>query len=404
VFVVIFLVIFNPFENSPRKDSFQEDHDGHEAHDGHNEHEKEHEVHDGHEEETPPLQLSQEEMEEFDIKLSIARKGKLYVQKNLLGEIVINEDRQAHIVPRVPGIVRDVKKTLGDYVEVGDVLAIIESRELADAKARYLSSLKRASLAQSLFNREKELWKKKISSEEEYLKARQSLEESQIIKEASKNKLWALGITEKQMNTIEAGKDRDLTRHEIVAPVRGRIIMKHITKGEKLYEDSNPYIIADMNSVWVNLTVYQKDLSTIRENQNVVVHSYKNESISKGVIDYVSPTVEETTRSATARVVIDNTNGQWHPGEFINVKVSVSQYAVDLVIPRSAIQLIEGKAVVFVQTHEGFEARHVETGRSDPSHIEILSGLKAGEKYVSENAFVLKAEMGKGSFSHGHSH
>lgn len=386
----------------------QQEH-GKEEHDEPTEHEEHGDDHDGkgeHDEhgEEKVVRLSEDERKEFGIELATVAEGKLQVWTNLSGEVVVNADRISHIVPRLPGIVTEVRKSIGDTVYAGEVMAVIESRELADAKASYLAAKERLTLARLNFTRENNLWKKKISSEQEYLDAKQVLAEADIERRSSEQKLHALGFSDEYLKSLPNHPDVNFTRYKIIAPIRGTVVKKHITLGEKLGNDSNTFTVADLSNVWINLTIYQKDLAKIRQGLKAVVRADQHDDKTTGIIDYVSPFVDESTRTATARVVVDNSEGNWRPGMFVSGQVVVDELDVDILIHRSAIQIIDGEKAVFVQTGEGFEPHHVETGRSNQTHVEIVSGLELGQRYVKSNAFTLKAELGKSQFGDGHGH
>ena len=142
------------------------------------------------------IRLTEEEMREFGVELSQASPGKLKIHVNLPGEIALNADRVVHVVPRVPGIVSEVRKTLGDRVRKGETMAVLESRDLADAKATFLAVRERLLLAESNFRREENLWEKKITAEQEFLQAKQSLAEARIELRLAEQKLHALGFSE----------------------------------------------------------------------------------------------------------------------------------------------------------------------------------------------------------------
>jgi len=125
---------------------------------------------------------------------------------------------------------------------------------------------------------------------------------------------------------------------------------------------------------------------------------------AQGLIDYVSPTLDERTRTGYARVVLSNKDGRWKPGMFITAKVQISNEEARVVIPQSALQTLEEGVSVFVETDEGFEPRHLELGRANRTQVEVLAGLKIGERYVSKGGFTLKAELGRGEMDEGHSH
>ncbi len=375
------------------------------AHKGHKD-EKSHEIHEeakGHEHEEG-IRLSKEEMAEFGIEVRTALPGPIKIHVNLPGEVTINADRLAHAVPSVAGIVREVRKTMGEKVLAGEVMAVLESRELADTKSAYLAAKERTDLALSNFRREKELWIKKIASEQEYLKARQTLAEVRIELRSAEQKLHALGFSETFLEKLPTHSDVDYTRYEIRAPFNGTVIKKHIAIGELLNEESEAFVIADLDTVWVNLNVYQKDLPFIQIGQKANISAGRGLPDAEGTISYLGPIIEEKTRTATARVVLPNKDGRWKPGLFINAEVTVSEIEAAVAVPRTAIHTLGNQPAVFVATAEGFKPRAVSLGRSDKVNIEVLTGLQAGERYVNKGAFTLKAEIEKESFGEGHEH
>jgi len=350
------------------------------------------------------VRLSDAELKEFGIVVRQAGPGRLDTYVDLPGEIVINADRQAHVVPRVPGIVREVRKKLGDQVRAGEVMAVLESRELADAKAEYLASRERLALAQANFKREERLWKKKISAEQEYLSAKQALAEARINLRSAEQKLHALGMSEVYLEKLPKHSEQTYTRYEIRAPFDGTVIQKHISLGEALSNTSEAFVVADLSTVWVDINVYQKDLVKVRKGQKVVIELGHGLPPVTGTLSYVGPLVGEETRTALARAVLPNPNGDLRPGMFITARVATDSTEVPLLVPKSALQTLEGKTVVFVLDEDGFKPRPVTIGRQNGLQVEIVDGLKAGEKYVSTGAFTLKAQLSKGAFGGGHGH
>ena len=382
---------------------------GHEDHDGHDEKEgRGHESSesdkqaDEHGEEV--VRISEAELKEFNIGLATAKTGSLDQYIELPGEIVLNSDRIAQVVPRIGGIVREVRATVGDSITSGQLLAVLESRELAEAKAAYLAAVEKLKLAQATFQREERLWGKQVTSEQEYLDARQALAEANIERKSTEQQLHALGISEDQLKDLPKHPDATYTHFEVRAPQNGTIIEKNITLGENVGDDASVFTIADFASVWVNLNVYQKDLVTIRKGQSVQIEIGHGIPAATGVIAWVGPQVDEGTRTARARIELANPDGNYRPGLFVTAKVAVGSSSAGLVVPTSALQTFEGKTVIFVQTDEGFEPRPVELGRQNGNTVEILSGLAPEQTYVSQGAFTLKAQLSKGAFGDGHNH
>ena len=198
--------------------------------------------------------------------------------------------------------------------------------------------------------------------------------------------------------------DESLSPYEMKTLIAGTILDKHITLGEAVSREHAAFVVADLSSVWVDITVYQRDLQYVSKGQRVSISGGHGLPRISGDISYVAPVVNETTRTALARVVIPNERGIWRPGTFITAKVVVDRIDVPVAVPRTALQIFEERDVVFVQTDEGFIPRPVIVGRGDEDRLEIVSGLAPGELYVSKGGFTLKAELGKESFGGGHAH
>lgn len=290
--------------------------DDHAGHD----HEKEHE--EGHEE---AVQLNSAELQEFGIVVSEAGPATIQLCLDLPGEIQVNDNQLAHIVPRFSGIVTDVRVRIGDRVGAGQVLAMIES-------------------------------------------------------------------------------DESLSPYEMKTLISGTIIDKHITLGEAVSREHAAFVVADLSSVWVDITVYQRDLSRVATGQTVFISGGHGLPDVTGEISYVAPIVREKTRTAIARATLSNPDGIWRPGTFITARIIVDRFEVPVAVPGTALQMMEGQNVVFVETEEGFHPRPVTPGRAGRDNIEIIAGLARGERYVSQGGFTLKAEMGKESFGGGHAH
>ena len=393
-----------------KEEANHDDHDEEEGHDegGHDDHGEEeggdgHEGHGEHEEEEA-IRLDENEIREFNIEVRTADSGQLQVHVNLSGEVVVNPDRLAHIVPRVSGVTRSVYKQLGDQVQAGEVLAVLESRELSEIKSAYLVGRERMAMAEVTFVREEKLWNESISSEREFLDAQKNLAEARIEMRAAEQKLHALGFSKSYIEQLSFGTDGQFTRYEMVAPFDGTIVAKHISLGEMLKDDAEAFIVADLSTVWVNFTIYQSDLPFVYKRQGVRITAGANMPTATGQISYVSPIVDEATRTAWARVVLPNQNGKWRPGTFVNGKVAVDKVVVEVVVPKTALQTVEDRTVVFVETDEGFEPHPVVLGRANDTHVEITSGLIPDQRYVARGSFVLKAQLAKGAFGDGHNH
>lgn len=365
--------------------------DGKEEQHGHG-HEDEH-GHGGGKEEGVIL-LSAEQVAAAGIKVAAVGPGQLAREVSVPGKIVAAADRMAQIVPKVGGTVTEARKNLGDTVEKGEILALIESREMAEAVAEYLAARRAEELARTTFNREKGLWDKKITAEQDYLSAKNVHQESKIKLDLAKQKLQALG------HDGEVSSNGNSRFHEMRSPLPGRIIARELTLGEYVDTTHSAFTVADLSVVWVETAIAPGDLPFVKEGlmANVAGSSGK----ADGKLIFVSPAIDPETRAAKAIIELDNAEGKWRPGEFANAAIATSAQDTDLILPKEALQSIGGKPAVFVRTAQGFEKRDVTTGREDSRHVEILSGVSFGEPVAVSNTFTLKAELGKAEAEHAH--
>lgn len=594
-------------QGAPDDHGHTEQADDHDKHGDHEEDEGEHADHDKHGEHDNHqdiVKLSEVDMKKFGIEVATAGMGKLPVNVSLPGEVAVNEDRIAHVTPRAPGVVREVRKVLGDPVHAGEILAVLDSPQMGEAQVAYLNTkialdVAKANIdlaatkldvakakgdvtktgvevaeaayglaitnvttaktalevkgtelniaaadhqwqetihnntqqllkmltesatideitetfkgkaigenrqrtlkayaelnfAQADYMREKKLREKGISSESDYLQAQkgytiakaefeaiteelefqnrlalmgkqravdaaardvkaaeqsvqaanggvksassavnaaagalqaaemevrvaeqdlkvtqQTLEVARSTLRGAERKLHIFGLRKEEINALTKNNQADhteVTRYELHAPFDGVVVEKHIVLGEVVKDDTEIFVIADLSSVWVNVRVYQKDLPVVRKGLPVLLSAGHTIPIAKGKIAWVSPRIDEHTRTAQARVVLPNADGHWRPGLFVTAKIAVDEIEVPLLVPKVSLQTVEDRLSVFVQTDEGFEPTAVTLGRSTETYAEVTKGLQPGQRYVTKGAFTLKAQLSKGAFGDGHAH
>lgn len=339
------------------------------------------------------VKLSADQIRSAGITLAVAGPATITNTIRLPGEVRVNEDLTAHVVPRLPGVAEAAPAELGQSVKKGQVLAVISSPALADLRSSLDASRTRLTLAKTLYEREKKLWQDRISPEQDYLLAQQAYREAELAEGAARSKLAALDV--------KTGGG-SLSRYELRAPFDGVVVEKHITLGEAVQENTNVFVLSDLSRVWVDLAVTPKDLGTVRSGVAATITAPTAGLSAQGKVGYVGALVGAQTRSAIARVVIDNPEGAWRPGLFVDVTLAQGTRDAAVAVPGGAIQTIEGKPSVFVASAEGFRAQPVRTGIVDGQTVEILEGLAPGARYVDRGSFVLKAELGKGSAEHAH--
>ncbi|WP_295623327.1 efflux RND transporter periplasmic adaptor subunit [uncultured Nitrosomonas sp.] len=343
------------------------------------------------------VEISDDMLKSMGIELFTAGPATIKPKLRLPGEVIFNEHNIVRIVPRVPGMVTVVHGHHGQHVKKGDVLAVIDSPMLADMRSQYSVAKKRLTLAKTTYKREKQLWEEKISAQQEFLLAEELWNEAQIALELAATKLLALGV-QPESSFLRT----NITQYEIRAPISGIIIAKSVALGEVLKEDREIYTVADVSTVWTAVTVYPKDLNVIRVGQEVTVKATAYDIKGEGSVTYISTLIGGQTRTATARVELDNSDGKWRPGMFVNAELIAEEIEVPAAVSVDAIQTFRDWSVVFGRYGQYFEVRPLELGRSDGEMVEVLEGLTHGEQYAGGNSFALKAELGKAGATHDH--
>lgn len=348
------------------------------------------------------VKLTPEQIVNADIDTASAGPATLVKEIAVPGRIALNADKQAKIVPRLSGTVASINKRLGEEVAKGDVLATIESREVADAKSQYLEAWRAEELAKSVFEREERLWKQKVTAEQEYLNAKNAFETSKIQLELAHQKLHTMGLEDEDIEAVikRTGEEIAFRTYVIRSPIAGRVTARSLILGEMVATEAEIFNIADLATVWVDIAVQPADLPFAKEGQEVIVSGEGR--TARGKIVALSPVIDPETRSARAIAEIDNGKGEWQLGDYVRAQLISGRQEVSVAVPRDAIQTINGQKSVFVAEHGGFKARALTTGREDSQNVEVLSGLKAGEKVAVKNTFALKAELGKAEAEHEH--
>ncbi len=347
------------------------------------------------------VEMSPASIEFAQLRFDTAGPATLRTTISLPGEVKLNADALVHIAARVSGIAREVHKDLGDTVGQGELLAVLDSRELADAKSAYLAATERQRLAEIRFQREKELVERKVSSQEEFLSAEAALAEARIDVRSARQKLHALGARAESVEKAGAD-DAGLTTFEVISPIDGVILDKHIVRGEALTESTSLFVIADLSTVWVEVTVYAQDLGRVRQGSPVTIRSDEIGATAEGTVSYIGSLVGLESRSAKAVVKLDNPGREWRPGLFVMVEVLDEEFDVPLAVAEEGLQTFRDWDVVFAKYGNVFEVRPLELGRRAGGFVEVLGGIDPGQEYVTSNSYVIKADIEKAGATHDH--
>jgi multidrug efflux pump subunit AcrA (membrane-fusion protein) len=270
------------------------------------------------EEHSDSVVLSDAKVAAAGIELAKASPGVLHDSLLLNGMVQPNQELLVQVTPRFPGIVRDVRKRVGDRVQKGDVLAIVESNQ-------------------------------------------------------------------------------SLTPYELKAALAGTVIDRQTTLGEYVSEQKPAFVIADLSTVWVDFSVYRRDLTRVNIGDQVFIDPADGGLAIEAKVSYLSPVSSSDTQSALARAIVPNPEQRLRPGLFTTGRLTLSAKQVAVAVKSSALQTIETRTVVFVRNGEKFEARDVEIGERDAEFVEITFGVLEGDVYAARNSFIVKAELAKGA-------
>jgi membrane fusion protein, heavy metal efflux system len=269
------------------------------------------------------VEMSDARVASSNIEILSAKSETLHDSLVLNGILQPNQETLVQVTPRFPGVVREIKKRIGDIVEKGELLAKIESNQ-------------------------------------------------------------------------------SLSVYEMRAPISGTVIDRQISLGEYASEQKPAFIVADISTVWVDLSVYRRNLPRVRIGDKILIDVGDGGKPIEASLSYISPVGSSDTQSALARAVVPNIDMRLRTGLFVSARLILSAKPVAIAVRASAIQTVENRSVVFVRNGDKFEARDVELGARDSENVEILFGLLDGDRYAAKNSFIVKAELGKGSASHEH--
>jgi cobalt-zinc-cadmium efflux system membrane fusion protein len=342
------------------------------------------------------IRLTEEEIKSAGIESLTAQSGTISRRLVVPGTIIPHADRIAHVSVKVSGTLADLRKKVGDPVAANEVLAILESREFADAKSEYLAARLVNELQQDLFEREKALFEKKVASEQDYLRSRNQAATAKMRNDITRQKLFALGLTEQEIASLPSEPEATLHRQPVRSPIAGRIVERKVEPGMFVGRDdleTEIFVVADPDPVWVDLAISPVDLTLIREEETVSITARGMAEQAHGKIIFIAPILDKDSRSAHAVAEIPNPDGIWRFGSFVSAAIVIGEQQATTVVPGAAIQTIGAATVVFVRTVDGFQRRQVVLGQGDEQWTEVVSGLSPGEMIATSNTFVLKAEL-----------
>ena len=195
--------------------------------------------------------------------------------------------------------------------------------------------------------------------------------------------------------------NESLQSYTITAPVSGTVIERRASVGSAATDDPI-YVIADTTRLVGDFSIFSRDLTRVEVGQGITVSNLDGDREIETTVAQILPTVDPGSRAATARTLIDNSDGRWLPGEFVRGIITVAATNVPLAVRESGLQAFRDFTVVYARVGDTYEVRMLDLGRRDGEHVEVLGGLEAGTEYVTDNSYLIKADIEKSGASHDH--
>lgn len=350
----------------------------------------------------PRIALAEQQIRDAGIALAAARGGTLKRHFLAPGSLIPDADHIARVSVRVLATVAELRKKLGDSVAQGEIVAVIESRDVAEAKSEYLGARVTNELRQTLLNRQRPLLESRATSENEFLRTQLAANEAQIKLDSARQKLFALGLSEAEIADLPNQPPESLRKQFLRAPISGRISERRVDLGGLIGregQESELFVIVNLDDVWVDLAVTPEDIAAVREGVHVSISAIGMDEKASARIVFVSPLLDRETRNARVIASLPNPDHRWKPGTFVTAEIPLGDDATRVIVPRNALQTVRGTPTLFVRDAAGFEVRQVRTGREDDDDVEIVSGLAPGETIAVANTFTLRAELEKADAS-----
>jgi cobalt-zinc-cadmium efflux system membrane fusion protein len=346
--------------------------------------------------ETVEVSLTAEAIERAGIKTAEVKRQTAGAAVTVPATVTSNAYRDTKVNALVGGIVRQVPVELGSQVHRGQPLAVIFSSELADAQMKYLSLRAMFHADRQKLQRTQKLVDLGAASRQELeeVTATHAAHETEVA--AARQRLLLLGLSSERVANHLDSASHVVSEVTVPSPASGTVITRAVNPGQVVGAGQDLFVVTDLSSVWVIGDLYEKDFPSVRPGTEatIVVPSAPSAPL-RGRVAYIDPRVDPATRTAKVRVEVPNRNGDLRLGMFVTASFQTGSGQRMTVVPRAAVQAIGERTVVYVPVdgEEGkFTERPVKLGQPAGDIVQVLEGLKPGEKVVTEGSFFLRAE------------
>ncbi|HET7540284.1 MAG TPA: efflux RND transporter periplasmic adaptor subunit [Polyangiaceae bacterium] len=332
------------------------------------------------------IRYSPEFAKRQQIEFSTAAEGSLKPMINVTGTVTFDPDRVAAVGSRISGRVSRVFKIEGDSVKAGDLLAEIESADLGQAQASVIAARAHAEAATTNEKREAELAEAKVSAHRD----------AELAKAQAVSARADLAAAEQRVRALGGGNDGPSGILRLTTPIAGRVVERNVSRGQSVEATLTAFRVADLDRVWVELAVFEGQLSAIRNGDTVDVSATTagGEPVH-GVVAYVGDVIDLATRTAPVRIVVEHPQSRLRPGQSVSATIhTAAPISRAISIPLSAVTSVDGKPTVFVAHDElSVEPRAIVLGAQDGDRVEVTRGIERGDRIAVNGVFALKSEI-----------
>jgi cobalt-zinc-cadmium efflux system membrane fusion protein len=342
--------------------------------------------------------LSKEAIEKINLKYVTAEIKPLNGFIKVPAVIITNQNNEALVGSLIQGRVHKVFVNVGDYVKTGQVLMQIEGLEIGQLKGNYLKAKANLDFAEQEYKRQKTLFEQNVGSQKNYLTAKAEYEKALAEFNAEDKKIHSVGLSHEDIENIN-GNEHTSGLLTIKSPIDGIIVERNVVIGQFVETNTNAFRIINTNSVWADGQIYEKDILKISGKPTIEFFSSSipNQTF-KGKVIYIGQVVDEHTRTIKIRAEIQNTASKLKPNMFGEMLIPISSEAKGIVIPSESVIKDNNESYVFVVENDStFRKQIVQIGVELNQMVEVIKGLKPGDKVVTKGAFFLKSEMMKES-------
>lgn len=330
-----------------------------------------------------------------EIRMVPVRKKALAGTITATAMIEADPSMVARAAPRIQARVVRLIVELGQSVKSGDPLVVLSSIELGKAKTNYLKAKSLESIASQHLQREEKLYADKIASKKDVLNARGDYDSALAELQSSRELLRTL-IPEADIDRIGWSNTRSqpLSEFSLISPIAGTVVKRDLTPGSIISDDADVLTIMNLDRIRVLVDVFEHDLAMLHagESASITVEAYPKERFT-GTVASIGDTVDRSTRTVRARIDVPNPDHRLKPGMFANAEIATAgKGGSHLCVPASAIFEINGEKAVFIGLGENrFAVTRVEIGEVSSEDIQIVSGVREGDKVVAQGGLLLKA-------------